>query len=79
MVSMILGDINRLINRESRNFDFFNGFELYNDLRKFIDKIKNIQFLILGNNKFYKILLKIGNTIKIALKQNKNLYNNVRQ
>ena len=76
---MILGDINRLINRESRNFDFFNGFELYNDLRKFIDKIKNIQFLILGNNKFYKILLKIGNTIKIALKQNKNLYNNVRQ
>ena len=79
MVSMILEDINRLINRKSRNFDFFNGFELYNDLEKFIDMIKNIQSLISDNNKFYKILSKIENTIKTALKQNKSLYNNVRQ
>ncbi|MHA1229535.1 MAG: hypothetical protein ACTSPQ_02710 [Candidatus Helarchaeota archaeon] len=79
MVSMILEDITRPINRKSRNFDFFNGFELYNYQKKFIDMIKIIQSLISDNNKFYKILLKIENTIKIVLKQNKNLYNNVRQ
>ncbi|MHA1230917.1 MAG: hypothetical protein ACTSRP_23740 [Candidatus Helarchaeota archaeon] len=79
MVSMILEDIVRLINRYSRDFDFFSGFELYNDLQNFIDKIKEIRNIISDNKIFYKILLKIEINIRNALKQNKNIYNNVKK
>jgi len=79
MVSMILEDISRLINRCSRDFDFFNGFELYNDLQNFIDKIKNIRSITSNNKTFYKILLRIEINIRNALKRSKNIYNIVKK
>ncbi|MHA2011901.1 MAG: hypothetical protein ACTSWG_06025 [Candidatus Helarchaeota archaeon] len=79
MVSIILKDISRLINRHSRDFDCFYRFELYNDLQNFIDKIKNIQSIISDNKILYKILLKIEINIRNALKRSKNIYNIVKK
>jgi len=72
MILMILKDIIRLVNKRSRDFGFFFGFELYNDLKGFIKKIRKLRFLMINNNIIYEILLKIENMVKNTLNRNKS-------
>ncbi|MHA1268566.1 MAG: transposase [Candidatus Helarchaeota archaeon] len=79
IISMILEDVKRLANRQSRDFDFFNGIELYNDLEKLIERLDKLRDLVSNNNKGLETILKIKTKIRNTIKRGKKFYKIVKR